>query len=227
MNFEVKRIALTFKICIITVIFSSFNTASAQQFAIETSYSNPVRFGTGVSNTFLHQNKVGLAVNLPFSSNFSLLTGAYYSLAYGDKMQLFPDDDYVSTHTYAQYADVPLKLMFSLPVSNTFKFIAYGGPNMNFGISQKQFVLSTLGTQSSMINDVYAAKLLSRWNVQIEVGGGFQWKKFIVKGGYNLGINNLDLTKTYTIYQSGWNATLGYELENLSPKNKQKTTETE
>jgi Outer membrane protein beta-barrel domain len=227
MDFEFRKRVLTYKIAFLGLLLCGLNVVKAQQFAIETSYSNPVRFGTGVSSTFLHQNKVGVSVNYSFATNFSLLSGVYYSLAYGEKWQGYPNDDYVSTNTFAQYADVPLKLMFSLPVSNTFKFFAFAGPSLNFGIYQKQFTLSTLGTQSSSISDVYASNLLSRWNVQLGAGGGIQWKKFIVKGGYDFGLTNLDLTKTYVINQSGWYATLGYELEVLKPKEKVKAVETE
>jgi hypothetical protein len=223
MNIFRKKTHFIPKTACITLLLCTLNTINAQQFGFEMSYSNPVRFGTNISNTFLHQNKVGITFNTAITSNFSIFSGLYYSLAYGNKTQMYPNNDYVATTSYAQFGDLPLYLMFNLPVSNTFKFFAFGGPSLNFGISHKQHILSTLATQSPMTNDMYASNALSRWNMQLGTGGGLQWKKFILKGGYDFGIFNLDPSKSIIIHQSGWYATIGYELENLKKAKQNKS----
>lgn len=189
--------------------------ASAQKLSFEAGFTNPVRYGNGVSRTFLNGNQLGFSVAIPLKNNFSLLTGALYTIAYNDKLQGYPNSTEVHYYTFGQFADVPLRAMYTLPLSKSFSIFAYAGPNLNIGLFQKEVRTSSYSQISPATTNLYADSLY-RVNLQLGVGGGIQWNKVILKGGYDFGILNVNQTATDKLYQRGWYATLGYEFGNLS-----------
>ena len=78
---KIFRFQLLFAFLLVTFI------ASAQKISFEAGFTNPVRYGNGVSRTFLNGNQLGFSAIIPLKNNFSLLTGALYTVAYNDKLQ--------------------------------------------------------------------------------------------------------------------------------------------
>ncbi len=206
---KIFRFQLLFAFLLVTFI------ASAQKISFEAGFTNPVRYGNGVSRTFLNGNQLGFSAIIPLKNNFSLLTGALYTVAYNDKLQGYPSSTEVHYYTFGHFADVPLRAMYTLPLSKSVKLFAYAGPNLNIGLSQLEVKTSTYDQISAATTNLYTDSLY-RVNLQLGAGGGIQWNKVTLKGGYDFGILNLNQTTTDKLFQKGWYATLSYEFGELS-----------
>jgi hypothetical protein len=206
--------AFKFTLLITLLLLSGF--ATAQKISIEAGFTNPARYGSGLSTTYLNGNQLGLTTVIPLKNNFSLLTGALYTIVYADKKQGYPNSDVVNYYTFGHFADVPLRAMYTLPVSKSLRFFAYAGPNLNIGLSQLQITNSTLSAIPSGSTNMYASDL-NRLNLQLGLGGGVQWNKLTLKGGYDFGLLNLNKKSTTNIYQRGWHVSMAYELGEIFP----------
>lgn len=222
-----------FKTTLLIFFIASIHSLSAQKVAFQVGYTNPARQGNGLRTTYLNGTQVGLTIGFDLKKNLSLLTGANYTVAYGQTTQYYPSSDKVGYYSFGHFADIPLRLQWTLNLSKTLKFMFYGGPNINYGISQKQLIISNLkdingdydiykktedgltGLQKG--NDINGYKIqvesnINRFNIQMGAGGGIQWKHLQLKAGYDWGLNNLDLTKDKKIKQNNWYISLAYEL---------------
>lgn len=201
-------------ISLLLLISNTFFVLKAQKLAIETGYSNPVRYGSNFSSTYLNGNQLGLIANQDLKYNFGLLTGFTYTIAYGGNNQLYPSAT-VNYYHMALFADVPLQIIYSLPVSDSFKFFTFAGPKLNIGLLQKQIINSNYPGVPSTDRYLYSSNILKNLNYQLGIGGGMQWSQFILKGGYDLGLNNLNKLNTGNLYQNSWYLTFAYEFASL------------
>lgn len=197
-------------------------TANAQKYSVEAGYIQPKRFGTEFSKTYFQGVKLGGNAEFELKHNFSLLTGALYSMVYSDKTQYYTSTDSVNYKTYGHAIDIPIHVKYSLPVSKNFKFFAFAGPNISVGLAQPQKVTAVLtdvlkaytGINSVGFsnNDLYNKSIIQRINFQISVGGGMQFKNYQLKSGYDFGINSINKIDTSKIlHQSGWYVSLVYQ----------------
>jgi hypothetical protein len=191
---------------------------TSPRLAIQAGYVNQIRYGSNVSSTYFNGARIGATYNYDLKNNFSLLTGVLYSVVYSDKKQGYPNSKFVNYITLGHFLDIPLQVMYNLPLSKTFKMFAFAGPNINIGLFQKQDITSTqtyLATDPLYVQpktiDFYKESLLNRLNLQIGVGGGVQWKNYQLKSGYDFGINNLNKLNTGNQYQKGYYVTFSYE----------------
>jgi hypothetical protein len=206
------------KISLLVLIFSLSINSTAQKYAIEIGYTNPAKHGTNFSPTYFYGGRIGGTANFDLKNNLSLLTGALYSYVYSDKLIGYPNSGLVTQKTTGQFIDIPIHVLYSLPISKTLKVFGYAGPNINIGLSQKQDITSTLTylpgnplyvkPESS---DLFSDKLLNRINLQIGLGGGIQWKKYQIKSGYDFGVTNLNKIDTGNLFQRGWYVSFSYE----------------
>lgn len=181
---------------------------------LEVGYNNPTQYKTtlyGDSTTFFNGVKVGLTTDYKINNNFSLLVGALYNLVYSDRLQIYSNAKSVRYVKYAHYINVPVQLIYNLPVSNDFKFFALAGPTLNIGLGQMQSTLSTVATIPSAYTNMYNSSL-NRLDLQIGAGGGVQWKRYQLKGGYDFGLLNLDRLSIGGLYQKGWYVSLSVTL---------------
>ena len=197
---------------------SKTTSKGSPKLAIEAGYVNQIRYGSKVSPTYFYGAKIGATAKFDMKNNFSLLSGLLYSVVYSDKKQGYPYSQFVKYKTLGHYVDVPLQVMYNLPLSKTFKMFAIAGPTINIGLSQKQDITSTqtyLSTVPFYVEprtiDFYKGSVLNRLNLQIGVGGGVQWKNYQLKSGYDFGISNLNKLDTGNQYQKGWYVTFSYE----------------
>ena len=211
LTFHKKMMRTAFKINLLILSLFVLHTVDAQKIAIEGGYSNLVRHGADISNTYLNGNQLGLTVKVDLKKNFSLLSGVLYTVAYGEKKQVFPGSTSTNNFLFGLFADVPLQVQYSLPASKTFKFFAYAGPILNVGLYQKSVVNSTYTDVSSGANNLYTEKTLNRFNLQLGGGAGMQFKNFILKGGYDFGVLDLNKATKVNIYQDAWRVSFAYE----------------
>jgi len=201
------------------------NNILAQRIALEACYSNPAQRGTDVSTTYLNGNQLGATINFDFKHNIGLSTGLSYMVAFGANNQVFSLAQHTDKYTLGLYTDIPLRISYSLPVSKSFKFFAFGGPNLNIGFIQKQVITSTYSAVKAADHDLYTDKAMNNFNFQLGAGGGIQWEKAVLKGGYNFGLNNLNNdTKGVKIYQSNWYVTLALDVFSFKKEEKVSST---
>ncbi|MDD5185679.1 MAG: outer membrane beta-barrel protein, partial [Paludibacter sp.] len=151
-------------------------------------------------------------------NNLSLLTGVLYSVVYSDKLQGYPNSATVTYKTLGHFLDIPLRINYTFPITKNLSVFGFAGPNINIGLYQGQTITSTQTYLPSNplyvapgFTELYKASLLNRLNLQIGAGGGVQWNKYQLKGGYDFGITNLNKMNTGNLYQKGWYVSFVYQ----------------
>jgi len=225
-----------FKLGILFVFILCFINSAAQKYGIEAGFVQPKRSGSQFSSTYFNGVRLGGNVEYELKNNFSLLSGALYSIVYSDKSQYYSSADSVNYKTIGHALEIPIQVQYSLPVSKNFKFFAYAGPNIAVGLAQPQKVTAVVSAATktevdalipdnmkSFVrlendtyanNDLYTKNMIQRINLQISVGGGVQFKNYKLKGGYDFGINSInkiDTSRQMRLQQSGWYVSLVYQ----------------
>lgn len=152
--------------------------------------------------------QAGLTYDFNFKYNISLQTGLLYTYIGGNttEMNKIVGNRYGSftTNTNYQYLDLPIRVAYSLVVTNDFKFFFFAGPNLNYGLSAKMKEGNMKGVlpsgqpsewSLSEGYDIYKEykNELSRFDIKAGFGGGVHYKNLRMKVGYDFGFIN-----TYT-----------------------------
>lgn len=197
---------------------------SAQTYRLELGSVNPKQSGSQFSTNYFNGVRLGGTVEFDLKNNFSLLSGALYSLVYSSKVQYYSSADSVNYKTFGHSIDIPLRLNYTLPLFKNVKVFGFVGPNINIGLAQPRKTTAVL--KSSIISvideftgnvpvtgteDMYKAAMISRINFQMGAGGGVQWKNYQLKGGYDFGINSINKIDSSRFIQSGWYVSLVYQ----------------
>ena len=211
------------KVSLILILLVSFTQAQAQAYRIEAGYTQPNRKSDNMSNRYFHGIRLGGTVDFNIPIPFvGLHTGLLYTYAFSNDMQKYPNGESLIFKTQGHYLDVPLHITGTYEINFGIKVFAYVGPNLNVGLYQPQKVTSTLS------NAFYIDRLdklgiregesnlydgdLRRFNIQLEAGAGIQWKKLVLKGGYNFGLNDLSKKSIDKQKQGGWYTSFAVEL---------------
>ena len=218
---EMKKVSLL----IIAVIMLFNSVVIAQKYRIEFGSVNPTQSGTSFSPNYFYGGRLGATAEFNLKNNFSLLTGALYSLVYSSKVSHYTSTDSVMYSTFNHSVDIPLRLTYNLPLSKDLKIFGFAGPNLNIGLFQPRTTTAILS--SSVINsinelngtvpttgtdDLYKMGLINRINFQMGAGAGIQWKNYQLKGGYDFGINSINKVDSgKLLHQSGWYVSLVYQ----------------
>ncbi|MDD3079494.1 MAG: outer membrane beta-barrel protein [Paludibacter sp.] len=215
----------------------SVGMLSAQKYSIEAGFISPKQSGKYFSTNYFNGVKLGVNAEFELKNNFSLLTGVLYDVVYLNKVQKYAlgdedadDQDSIVYKTYNHSIDIPIRLAYSFRFWKDFRVFGFAGPNINIGIAQprKTFV-SLSGNNLDIVKDpltgetyesgtmtetedLYKSALIRRINLQIGAGGGIQWKNYQLRGGYDFGINSINIIDTSKLmHQSGWYVSLVYQ----------------
>ncbi len=218
-----KAFGLAFLFILLSTVFV---TIQAQTFRIEAGYSQPGIYSSEISNRYFNGIRLGATVDfeIPQYNFLTLHTGLFYSYAFSNDTQKYYFSsiaDSIKINTQGHYLDIPLHITASFNLFKSVKFFIFAGPNFNIGLYLPQKVETTItdGDGLQHIKDfgyeldtsnLYPDRLC-RFNLQLETGGGVQWWKFQVKGGYSFGINNLSKLDFHKQKQSGWFVSAAYE----------------
>jgi len=206
----------------------SIGILSAQTYRLEVGFVSPKQSGAEFSTNYFNGGRLGVTAEFDLKHNFSLLTGALYSLVYSNKVQYYGATDSVKYKTFGHSIDIPLRLTYTLPLSKNLKVFGFAGPNLNVGIAQPRKTTTTLSPSLSPslvqvidefgnvptngTEDLYKSAMISRINFQMGAGGGVQWKNYQLKGGYDFGINSINKVDTSKLFrQGGWYVSLVYQ----------------
>ena len=202
----------------------SIGILSAQTYRLEVGFVSPKQSGAELSTNYFNGGRLGVTAEFGLKHNFSLLTGALYSLVYSNKVQYYSSTDSVTYKTFGHSIDIPLRLTYTLPLSKNLKIFGFAGPNLNIGIAQPRKTTAVLSSSLVQVidefgnvptngsEDLYKNAMISRINFQMGAGGGVQWKNYQLKGGYDFGINCINKVDTSKLYrQGGWYVSLVYQ----------------
>ena len=202
----------------------SIGILSAQTYRLEVGFVSPKQSGAEFSTNYFNGGRLGVTAEFGLKHNFSLLTGALYSLVYSNKVQYYSSTDSVTYKTFGHSIDIPLRLTYTLPLSKNLKVFGFAGPNINVGIAQPRKTTAVLSSSLREVidefgnvptngtEDLYKSAMISRINFQMGAGGGVQWKNYQLKGGYDFGINSINKVDTSKLYrQGGWYVSLVYQ----------------
>jgi hypothetical protein len=202
----------------------SIGILSAQTYRLEVGFVSPKQSGAELSTNYFNGGRLGVTAEFGLKHNFSLLTGALYSLVYSNKVQYYSSTDSVTYKTFGHSIDIPLRLTYTLPLSKNLKIFGFAGPNLNIGIAQPRKTTAVLSSSLVQVidefgnvptngsEDLYKNAMISRINFQMGAGGGVQWKNYQLKGGYDFGINSINKVDTSKLFrQGGWYVSLVYQ----------------
>lgn len=194
----------------------------AQKITLEAGYFNPKRFGDFTSETYFDGVKIGAMAEFKLKYNFGFQTGLLYYNAYSNKVQKFSmEGDSVVYNTWTHGLEIPLHIIYNQKLFKDVSIFGFAGPNIQIGINQNLWMTETLSTSLENLTGItaidgaqnlYQSKL-QRINFQLGAGGGVQWKQFILKSGYEWGINNLDRTGVDYVTQGHWYASFAYQIK--------------
>lgn len=212
---------------IISFFLLGILSLNAQKISIEGGYFNPKQLGPNTSKTYFDAVRIGANYDFDLKYNFAIQTGLHYNIAYANKAQSYDNiADSIIYRTWSHALEVPARIVYYQPIYKSLKFFGFMGPNFQIGLVQNRTTESYLDDpsifpnivsgKSSMykpdVNRVRLKQGLNRINVQLGAGGGVQWRGFIIKGGYDWGINNLDKSKGDYVRQSNWYASFAYQI---------------
>ncbi len=213
----------TLKLILVSMVLS-IGILSAQTYRLEVGFVSPKQSGAELSTNYFNGGRLGVTAEFGLKHNFSLLTGALYSLVYSNKVQYYSSTDSVTYKTFGHSIDIPLRLTYTLPLSKNLKVFGFAGPNINVGIAQPRKTTAVLSSSLREVidefgnvptngtEDLYKNAMISRINFQMGAGGGVQWKNYQLKGGYDFGINSINKVDTSKLFrQGGWYVSLVYQ----------------
>ena len=213
----------TLKLILVSMVLS-IGILSAQTYRLEVGFVSPKQSGAEFSTNYFNGGRLGVTAEFGLKHNFSLLTGALYSLVYSNKVQYYSSTDSVTYKTFGHSIDIPLRLTYTLPLSKNLKVFGFVGPNINVGIAQPRKTTAVLSSSLREVidefgnvptngtEDLYKNAMISRINFQMGAGGGVQWKNYQLKGGYDFGINSINKVDTSKLFrQGGWYVSLVYQ----------------
>ena len=129
--------------------------------------------------------------------------------------------DSVVYNTWTHGLEIPLHIIYNQKLFGDVSIFGYAGPNIQIGINQNLWMTETLSTSLENLTGITAVdgaqnlyqSKLQRINFQLGAGGGVQWKQFMLKSGYEWGINNLDKTGVDYVTQGHWYASFAYQIK--------------
>lgn len=208
----------SFKFSLIIVFLFTVSSLFSQTYRIEAGYLNPRRFGTSESSSNFRGIRLGGTAEFDLKYNFSLLTGALYSMVYSNKTQRYIYGDSVTYSTFGHYIDIPLRLTYTHQLAKNLKVFGFAGPNLNIGLAQPQQVTAVLSNELKELTgiesgnyDLFKNAVIHRMNFQLGAGGGIQYKNYQIKAGYDFGIHSINAVDTGSLYQGGWYVSLSYK----------------
>ncbi|MBQ7438617.1 MAG: outer membrane beta-barrel protein [Paludibacteraceae bacterium] len=178
---------------------------------------------------FLNGVRVGATFTFNLPLHFGLQTGLLYTLVYGTNEQHWRSMDapsvqteYITHRVLEHDFTVPVRLYYTIPVWKKLSLFVFTGPQLQIGLAENDYMQLHLseGTQNWLNGQGIPTSPydrmtdeLVRANIQWGVGGGIEWDRYRLQGGYDFGLNNLvkhPLVKGQYMSEWGWFASFSY-----------------
>ena len=170
------------------VAFATLVTIGASaQVGIQAGYSSESQKTTGTfmgltasSTTTLNGFHVGPVIDMNIQGPVGFQTGLLYNY--------LTATDNNNKKIVAHEIDLPVRLTVAFPLTGALSVFAFGGPNVNYAISQKTDGGDNIYSLTNPLNN--DKKILSPFDFQLGVGGGLKWNKLTLRAGYDWGMFN-------------------------------------
>jgi len=195
-----------------------------------------------IMNPYLHGMKLGGTVDFNLPLHFSVQTGLTYTVTYGVIDQHWSatsveaqhiDGDYIRHNVMEHLLGIPLRACYRVPLWKELALVFYAGPRFEIGLAQPDYVdishLSdtygnVIGSKEALAAmdvrlekyDRYACGDLYRFNFLLGAGGGIEWDRYRLQGGYDFGLNNQVKHKYVAgqhMWEWGWYVSFAYRLK--------------
>lgn len=178
---------------------------------------------------FLHGARLGATFTFKLPAHFGLQTGLLYTLLYGQNEQHWRSMDapsvqseYIRHRVLEHNFTVPVRAFYIIPVWKQLNLFVYAGPQLHIGLAENDYLQTHLsGGAQVWLNeqgiatepyDRFADELV-RANIQMGIGGGIEWDRYRLQGGYDFGLNNQIRHKTDLnrhMWEWGWYVAFSY-----------------
>lgn len=178
---------------------------------------------------YLHGARVGATFTFLLPQHFSMETGLLYSLAANKNEQHYAIAEatdmkqYVSNTILEHNLVIPVRAFYVIPLWKQLNLFFYAGPQLQIGLAQTDKVKPNL-SELALVEyeklgvpltdyDRYTSELV-RANIQMGLGGGFEWDKYRLQAGYDFGLNNLvrhPITSNQHMWEWGWYVSFSYK----------------
>lgn len=178
-------------------------------------------------DTYLHGGRIGFAVDFLLPYHFSLQTGVHYSLAAGRTTQHWAiagstyQEEYQRHDLLEHNLIIPVRAYYTQKLVKSFRMLFYAGPQLQIGLAQRDKIKNNLDAETQTWIESLGVRtetydrdkeVLHRVNIQLGVGGGFEYDRYRLTAGYDFGLNNLVRNKqidTQHMWEWGWHVTFG------------------
>jgi len=163
---------------------------------------------------YMHGGRVGMTFDFMLPKHFSIQTGLLYTITYGEREQhwgeidasdIYGSTNYLKHRLTEHQLTIPVRAYINIPLVSKFRMFFYGGPQLHIGVALQDNVLNRLSPMTTdwfvahgkqvEPYDKYKVNELHRANIQMGIGGGFEWDIYRLQAGYDFGLNNLVKTK--------------------------------
>jgi len=168
--------------------------------------------GQTEKNNLLPTFNAGILGRFGLSSTFDLESGVLFT-GHGSKAETYFNggSDYVKSKFNPFYIQVPLNAVVKIPLEKESGIFFNAGPYVAIGVSGKSKMESKIGplmtTSTSSIKfsnddpftsqqDDAAYDKLKRFDFGLNIGGGFEFEKLILKVNYGLGLAKVNSTES-------------------------------
>jgi len=169
--------------------------------------------GQTEDNNILPTFNVGLMHRFGFSPVVALETGLLFT-GKGSKAETYftaNGDNYVKSKFNPLYLEVPVNVVFKIPVGAGSNVFFHGGPYVAVGVAGKSISETKVGALVTRSEDNIkfsnddpftshqedaAYDKLKRFDFGLNFGGGFSFKHFILKANYGLGLAKINSTQS-------------------------------
>lgn len=204
----------------------------ATEYRIEAGYvqHNQRTKNQSYPDAYLHGARVGATFTFLLPQHFSLQTGLLYTLVYGQNEQHWrsetqptTQEEYIRHCVLEHNLTIPVRAYYTIPLWKKLNLFFYGGPQLHIGLAETDYMkthLSDLTKQRLETWDIpteqydrFSSGELCRANIQLGVGGGFEWDQYRLQSGYDFGLNNLVANKRLSdqhMWEWGWYVSFSY-----------------
>lgn len=150
------------------------------------------------SSTLLHGFYAGVHYTFGIVENFDIIPAVQVRMN-----SATVKGDVINTQYWQLAMDVPVLLSYSYPVYQDIRIGAFAGPvaSVGFSFTEKQYQQKPSEPGQYEIvstTDYYSADTRKRFEMNAAVGLYFQYKTYMLYGGYSFGLNNLDKRENFT-----------------------------
>lgn len=208
-----------------------------QQRSRETNFPGTFFHGARVGATvdFLLPSQFSAQVGLLYTLTYGTYQQKWAAMGYED---IYAHQAYMDHRIMQHQLTIPMRVYGNIHLWKKLNMFFYAGPQLQIGLAAQDNLRcgvtdSTVqwmhGTAVSLLDgttiipspvqtepyDRYQSKQLWRTNIQLGVGGGFEWDKYRLQAGYDFGLNNLvhqRVTPNQHMWEWGWYVSFCYKL---------------